>query len=146
MHLPIKMIRQPAIIIQPTQIRTTHIADLQFLVSARARRIRQRLELRLVLRLRKQGGADAHVFLEGARDQTRRAEDLDLEQARLDARGEVGDLLEQGVCLADLVWGFFEAALGGVDAAVAFVDVFLEVAQVVEFEGVGRRVGLVLVF
>jgi len=146
MHLPIKMIRQPPIIIQPTQIRAAHIADLQLLVAAGPRRIGQGLELRLVLGLCEQGGADPHVLLEGARDQARRAQDLDLEQARLDARGEVADLLQQRVGLADLVGRLLEAALRRVDASVALVDVLLQVAQVVELEGVRRRVGLVLVF
>lgn len=35
MHLPIKVIRQSPIIVQSTQIRATHVADLQFLVTRR---------------------------------------------------------------------------------------------------------------
>lgn len=76
------------------------------------------------------------MLIKGARHEARATEDFDLEKAGLDGGCEVGDLLEQGVGLADLVGGLLEAALGGVNAPVAVVDVLLEIAQVVEFEGV----------
>lgn len=86
------------------------------------------------------------MLVEGTRHEARAAEDFDLEQAGLDGGSEVGDLLEQGVGLADFVRGLLEAALGGVDAPVAVVDVLLEVAQVVELEGVFGWRGEVFLF
>ena len=76
------------------------------------------------------------MLVEGTRHHPRATEDFDLKQAGLDGGCEIGDLLEQGVGLANLVGGLLEATLSGVDAAVAVVDVLLQVAQVVELEGV----------
>ena len=92
MHLSIKMVRQPPIIIQPRQIRTTHIADLQLLVAARPRCIRERLEFGLVLGLGEQRRADTDVFFQGARDEGGCAEDFDFEEAGLDGFREIGNL------------------------------------------------------
>lgn len=51
MHFPVKVIRQSSVIVEPRQVRATDIADLQLLVSRRARRVRQLLELALALLL-----------------------------------------------------------------------------------------------
>lgn len=65
------------------------------------------------------------MLIEGTRHEARAAKDFDLEQAGLDGGGEVRDLLEQRIGLADLVGGLLKATLGSVDAPVAVVNVLL---------------------
>lgn len=65
------------------------------------------------------------MLIEGTRHEARAAKDFDLEQTGLDGGGEVGDLLEQSIGLADLVGGLLKAALSSVNAPVAVVDVLL---------------------
>ena len=62
------MVRQPPVIIQSTEVRAAHVADLQLLVSRRTGRVRQRFQLALedfllVLRL-----ADFVEFVDGGGD------------------------------------------------------------------------------
>lgn len=47
MHLSEKVIRQPSIVVEATQVRATHIADLQFLMARRTGRILEILQIPL---------------------------------------------------------------------------------------------------
>ena len=68
------------------------------------------------------------------RNTRRLAQNRNLKQSRVDGVGEVGDLFQQLVGLADLVGGLLEPALSAVDAPVAIVDVPADVPHVVVFE------------
>lgn len=94
MHLPIKMIRQSAIIIQPTQIRPAHVADLQFLMPRGPGGVAERFQLALFFLFGGFGDADFVVFGDCEGDAGGFAEDGDFEEACVDAVGEVGDLFE----------------------------------------------------
>lgn len=94
MHLPVEMIRQSPIVVQATQIRTTHVADLQLLMPAGARGIGQRFQLALFLLFAGFGGADFVELRVGGIDGAGFAEDADFEEAGVDGAREVGDLFE----------------------------------------------------
>lgn len=66
MHFSIEMIRQPPIVIQPTQIGTAHIADLEFLVARGPGGVGEGLEFALFLLFRLLGGAHFEEFRHGA--------------------------------------------------------------------------------
>lgn len=94
MHLAVKVIRQSPIVIQSTQIRTTHVADLQFLMSAGARGVGQGFELALFLFFAGFGGADFVEFGVCGVHGAGFGQDADFEEAGVDGAGEVGDLFE----------------------------------------------------
>lgn len=151
-HLSKEMIRQPPVVVEPTQVRTADIADLQLLVTRWPRGILQILEVSFVgffLVLRR---ADFVQFVHSHRHRARLAKDGDLEKAGVDGVVEVGDLFQlerksvqdahnaekenpyKVVCLPNLVRRLFQPALRRVDASVTVVDVFLHVAHVVEIK------------
>ena len=134
MHLPIEMVGQAPIIIQPAQVGTTHIADLQLLMPARPARIVQVLEVALLVGAGVQGLLQLVMLLDGERDAAHLAHGLDLQQARLDGAVEAADRLQQRVRLPDLVRVLLEPALHAVDAPVAFVDVLAHLPEIVEVE------------
>ena len=68
MHLPIKVIRQPPIIIQSAQIRAANITDLEFLMAGRARGIAQGFEFALFFFFCGFGDANFVVFGYGEGD------------------------------------------------------------------------------
>lgn len=88
------MVRQPPIVIQPTEISATDVTDLEFLVARGPRRVGERLEFALLLLLGLLGGADFEELGQRARDAAFLAEDGDFEEAGVDGAGEVRDLLE----------------------------------------------------
>lgn len=106
----------------------------------------QRLQLTLLLLLGRLGDADLVVLRHGEGDARGFAQDGDLEQARVDGVGEVGDLLEQLVGLPDLVGRLLEPALGPVDPPVAVVDVAADVPHVVVVEAELRLLAGLLAF
>ena len=135
MHLAIEVVCQPPVVVQPTQIRAAHVADLQLLVARGPARVRQSLELALPVRLDLLRLPQLEMLGDGDVDGADGAERLDLLQRNGDSSAEVRDLAQQGVGLADLVGGLLEAALRLVDLAVALVDILCHVAGVVELEG-----------
>ena len=147
-HLPVEMIGQAPVVVEPAEVGAAHVADLQLLVSRGPAGVGQGLELALALGLGGLGLADAEHLVVGAGDLAHLAEDLDLGQARGDGGAEVGYGPEELVGLANLVGRLLESALGRVDPPVALVDVLLEVAEVVVVEAVllavKVREGLVL--
>ena len=97
MHLPIKVIRQPPIIIQPTQIRAAHIANLQLLMAAGAGGVREGFQLPLFFLFGGFGGADFVEFGDGRGDAAGLTKDGDFKKAGVDGAGEVGYLFELGI-------------------------------------------------
>lgn len=142
MHLSIKVIRQPTVVVQAGEICAADVADLQLLVARRAGGVAEGLELLLALELLLLGLPHAEELVVGAADLAQLAQDLHLEQAVVDGRGEVGDGLEEHVGLADLVGRLLQPPLGDVDAPVALVDVLLQVPHVVVLEAVALPLGL----
>lgn len=65
MHLPIEVIRQSPIIIQSTQIRATHVTDLQLLVTRRSGGVGERFQFSFFFFLGSFCGADFVVFENG---------------------------------------------------------------------------------
>lgn len=96
MHLPIKVIRQPPVVVQPTQIRAAHVADLEFLVAAGPGGIGEGAQFAFFFLLGSFGSADLVEFTDGGADGTGFAEDADFEEASVDGAGKVGDLFELG--------------------------------------------------
>lgn len=94
MHLAVEMIRQSSIVVQSTQIRTTHVADLQFLMAAGARGVGQGFEVALFFFFAGLGGADFVEFGVGSVHGAGFAQDADFEEAGVDGAREVGDLFE----------------------------------------------------
>lgn len=92
MHFPIKVIRQPPIIVQSTQIRATHITNLQFLVTRRPGGVREGFQLSFFFFFGRFGGADFVVFVNGECDGGGFAEDGDFEESGINGVGEVGYL------------------------------------------------------
>ena len=84
MHLPIEMIRKAPIIVQPTQIRPTNIAHLEFLMTRGPTRITKGLELPFLLLLCSFGHPDFVVLSHGERDLGIVAQDRDLEEPSID--------------------------------------------------------------
>lgn len=93
MHLSVKMIRQTTIIIQSTQIRSTHITHLQFLVARWTRGIRESLEFTLVCFLLVLCGANLVEFVQGHGNSACLAEDRDLQQTSVDSLRKIRYLL-----------------------------------------------------
>jgi len=94
MHLPVKMVRQSPIVIQPTEIGATDVADLELLVARGTRRVGERLQFALFLLLGLLGGAHFEEFCQRARYAAFFAKDGNFEEAAVDGAGEVGDLFE----------------------------------------------------
>lgn len=94
MHLPVKVIRQPAVIIQPGQVRATDVADLQLLMARGPRGVRKGLELALFVALGLHGLFDAEEFFVRARHFGGFAKDFDFEESGFDGFREVGDLFQ----------------------------------------------------
>lgn len=93
-HLPVEMIGQPPVIVEPAQIGAADITHLELLVTRRTRGIRQLLEFLFALCFCLLGLAYAVVFVDGAGDLPYFAEDLDFEETVVDTGVEVGDTLE----------------------------------------------------
>lgn len=142
MHLAVEMVGQAAVVIQPGEVGAADVADLELLVAGGTGGVGEGLELALALHLGLGGLAHLEELVVGAADLAQVAEDLDLLQAAVDGVAQVGDGLQQHVGLADLVGGLLEAALGGVDAPVALLDVLLQVPGVVDVEAVLLAGGL----
>lgn len=68
MHLAIKVVGQSAVVVQSTQIGATDVAHLQFLMSARARGVRERFQFAFLLLLGRLGSADLVEFCHGRGD------------------------------------------------------------------------------
>lgn len=94
MHLSVEMIRQTSVIVQPTQIRSTYITDLQFLMPRRTRRIGKGFEFTLLLLLGRFSDVDFVELGDGRGDGAGFAEDGDFEETGIDGAREVGDLFE----------------------------------------------------
>ena len=128
------MIRQPPIIIQPTQIRPTNITHLQLLVTTRPRRVSQDLQLPALLLLLPPPPLDPPQTLQRRLNHSTLPQHLHLLQPRHDRPVQLAHPLQQGICLQDLIRGFIQPALRGLDAAVTVVDELLQVAKVLMLE------------
>jgi hypothetical protein len=78
------MVRQSAIIIQPRQVRTAHIADLQFLVTRGAGGVGEGFELALALLLGGQSGAHFEELVRGEVDGAEGSGEFDFGEAEGD--------------------------------------------------------------
>ena len=87
MHLAVKMIRESTIIVQATEIRATHVADLQFLVARRARGVGQCFKIPLLVFFRGLGDANLVVLGHGEGDAGCFTQDGDFEESDVDAVG-----------------------------------------------------------
>lgn len=134
MHLAKEVIRQSSVVVEPRQIRTTDIAHLQLLMPARSTRIAQRLQLPLPLLLLHLGQLQLVEFLHGKVDRAFLAHDLDLYDAGFDGTAQVGDLLEQGVRLPDLVGRLLQSPLRLVNPPIAVADIASNVTQIIPLE------------
>ena len=94
MHLSIEMIRQTSVIVQPTQIRSTYITDLQFLMPRRTRCVGKGFEFPLLLLFGRFSDVDFVELGDGRGDGAGFAEDGDFEETGVDGAGEIGDLFE----------------------------------------------------
>ncbi len=135
-HLSIEVIRQSSIVVEPRQIRSADVADLQLLVAGWTTGVAEILKLTLAFGLRLRGLAYTEELLIGPRHLAQLAQDLHLGQPAVDSGVEFRDGLEEHVGLADLVGGLLQPSLRGLDPAVALVDVLLQVPEVVVLEAV----------
>lgn len=94
MHLAVKVVSQPAVVVEPAEVGAADIADLQLLVAGRARGVGQGLELLLALGFLLAGLADAEELVLGAGDFAHGAEDFNFEEAAVNGRCEVRDGFE----------------------------------------------------
>jgi hypothetical protein len=133
-HFPVEVIGQASIVVKSAQICAAHVAHLQLLVARWARCVRQRLELSLPIILGGFGLTKLEELGNCLVDGALVAQHGDFFQANLNGPREIGYLFQQGIGLADLVWGLFQPALGCVDSAIALFDVFLHVSHVVPLE------------
>jgi hypothetical protein len=83
-HLSVEVICEAAIVIEATEVCATDVADLEFLVARGPRRIGQRLQLALALRLGLYRLPDPEELVLGAGDFGHGAEDLDFQEAIAD--------------------------------------------------------------
>lgn len=88
------MIRQAAVIIQPAQVRTAHVAHLQFLMARGAGRIGERFQLTFLVLLSDFSGANLVELGYGRAYAAGFTQNTDLKQACVYRSREVGDLLE----------------------------------------------------
>jgi len=95
------------------------------------RTIRQLLQLLLLALLFDPRRANLMILLQRPRNLSLFPEHLHLHQPRLYALIQISDCLQQSIGLGDLVGGFVQPSLGGIDATIALVDVTGEVARVV---------------
>ncbi len=109
MHLPIEMIRQPSIIVKPTEIGSTYITDLQLLMPRGTGRIRKGFEFSLLFFFGSLGDVYFMEFCDGCGDGAGFAEDGDFEEPGIDGAGEIGDLFElySRVSIRRAILGFF---------------------------------------
>lgn len=154
-HLAVEVVGEAAVVVEPAEVGAADVADLQLLVARGTGRVGEGLELLLAVELGLRGLAHAEELVLGARDFGHGAEDLDFEEAVADGRGEFGDALElcvllvtgrnksrqgavpyQNIGLTNLVRRLLQPPLRSVDAAVALVNVLLQVAHVVVLEAV----------
>lgn len=160
-HLAVEVVRQPAVVVEPGEVRAADVADLQLLVARGPRGVGEGLEFALARLLLVLGGADLVELVEGEGDGAGFAQDGDLEEAGVDGFGEVGDLFqlfcrqfsplflkskhqfasEEGVLstyqvirLPNLIRRLLQPSLRGVDPTITLVNVLLHVAHVVIFE------------
>lgn len=94
MHLPVEMIRQPPIIIQSTQIGSTDIADLQFLMPRGTRGVGEGFKFALFILFGGLCDVDLVEFRDGGGDGAGFAEDGDFKETSVDGTREVGDLFK----------------------------------------------------
>jgi len=150
MHFPIKVVRQPSIIIQPTQIRSAHITDLQLLMSTRSRRIAQCLQLSLLITLRLHRLPNPKELLICPTNLTLLTQHLNLQQPRLNTLAQIANLLQQRIRLSYFIRRLLQSPLRHINSPIAFIDVFLQIAHVVVFEApfllVGGRGGFEFCF
>lgn len=78
MHLAVEVIREAAVVVQTTEICSTDIAYLQFLMSGRARSLAERFKLALAIRLDRLCLAELKVFRHREVDAAGRSENLNL--------------------------------------------------------------------
>lgn len=134
MHLAEEVVGETAVVVEAREVCAADVADLQFLVSRRARGVRESLELTFLVLLLNLQQPDAMELLHCHVHCSYFSHDLHLGQGCFDALGELVDSFEKRIGLADLVGCFFEASLCLIDSAVAFGDEFADVAPVVELE------------
>lgn len=89
MHLSVKVVRQPAVVVEPAEVGAADVADLQLLVARGAGRVGEGLELLFALGLLLAGLADAEELVHGAGDFAHGAENFDFEEAVVDGCREV---------------------------------------------------------
>jgi len=142
MHFAVEVICQPPIIVQTTQVRSAHVADLQLLVPTWPRRIRQSLKLPLRSLLLMLGRPHLVKLRARRRHRAGLPQNRHLQQPGIDRFAEVRNLLQQAVRLPYLIRCLLQSPLGTVDPSIALVDVFLHVAHVVILECPFRLVGL----
>lgn len=99
-----------------------------------SRRVAQTLELALALLLLHLLRLELMILQHSLVDHALLAHDFHLAHADLNHAGQVADLLEQIVRLANLVGRLLEPALGGIYAPVAVLNVAADVALIVEVE------------
>ena len=87
MHLPIKVVRQPAIVIQPRKIRAADVANLELLVARGTARFGERAEFALFVFLGGFGETDLVELGSGEGYAAGVAEDGDFEEAGVDGLG-----------------------------------------------------------
>lgn len=68
MHLAVKVVGQPAVVVEPAEVGAADVADLQLLVAGRTRRIGEGLEFLFALGFLLAGLAHAEELVLGARD------------------------------------------------------------------------------
>lgn len=134
MHLAKEVVCQAAIVVQPRQVCTTYVADLQLLMSTGTRGITKTLELPLALILLYLVELQIMKLLHGHVDGALLAQNLDFHETRLDGLGQVADAFQKRVGLANFIGRLFQASLGSVDSAIAVTHVSANVGLVVEFE------------
>ena len=89
MHLPVKVISKSSIVIQPAQVSTADITDLQFLMPAGAGGVGEGFEVAFFFFFGGFGDADFVVFAYGEGDRGGFAQDGDFEEAGVDGGCEV---------------------------------------------------------
>lgn len=147
-HLAEEMISQTAIIIKAGEIRAADVADLQFLMSRRSRGILKQLELSLQLLLLRPDRAQVVEILRSPLDTALLGENLNLQQAGLDATSSFADAAQKVIRLSHFLRGLLQPALRRVDSPITIGDVSVNVIPIVEVEAPLPLllVGRVLVF
>jgi hypothetical protein len=96
MHLSVEVVRQATVVVKSAEVRTADVADLEFLMSRRTRRVGERFELLLTVGFGLRGLADAEQLVLGTGDFAHGTEDFDFEEAVVNGGCEIGDAFELG--------------------------------------------------